>query len=195
MAMSDADKELMELQRSITTQGHTAGVPGGPAAGDPNMVTTFEARRAAQREAHGQFVALGPITIGNALAFVQGMAVPLEHVIRYGLWDQELVARVATPEQARVGKSFESDDEFHKANPHVKQRQVGIPEAHPAALDPRGGAAHLDVKGEHGPVVKADGPDAPLSDEQRDEKAGEVAAGIVAAGAKQSAKRGGKDGE
>jgi hypothetical protein len=195
MALSDADKELMELQRSVAVQGHAAGLPAGPAAANPDTITTFEARRAAQREAWGQFVALDTIHIGNAPAFVKGQQVPLEHVIRFNLQDQELVARVATPEQARVGKTFESDEEFDKANPHVKRRQAGAPELHPAALDPRGGAAHLDTKGEHGPVVKADGPAAPLTDEQRDEKAAEVASGIVAAGAKQTAKRGGKDGE
>lgn len=197
MALSDADKELMELQRSIATQGHAAGLPMGPAATDPNTVTTFEARRAAQREAWGQFVAIAPITIGNALAFVPGNQVPLEHVIKYDLEGQELVARVADAKRARVGKVFD-DDEFHKANPHVKQRVVGTPELHPAALDPRGGAAHLDTDGKYGPVVKnADGPAAPLTDEERDEKAGEVASGIVTAGAKQPSKRGaaGKDGE
>jgi hypothetical protein len=183
MAMSDADKELMELQRSVATQGHAAGLPHGPAATDPNTIVTFEARRAAQREAWGQFVAIAPITIGNALAFVPGAQVPLEHVIKYDLEAQELVARVATPEQARVGKTFETDEEFHKANPHVKARQAGVPELHPSALDPRGGAAHLDTDGKYGPVVKADGPDTPMTQEQRDEKAGEVASKIVAAGA------------
>jgi hypothetical protein len=200
MALSDADKELMELQRSVAVQGHAAGLPAGPAASNPDTITTFEARRAAQREAWGQFVALDTIHIGNAPAFVAGSQVPLEHVIRFGLLDQELVARVATPEQARVGKTFETDEEFNKANPHVKQRATGIPELHPAALDPRGGAAHLDVKGEHGPALKGAAPDAALTDEQRDEKAGEVASGIVAAGAKQSAPKttkasAGKDGE
>jgi hypothetical protein len=198
MAMSDADKELMELQRSVATQGHGAGLPTGAAAADPNTITTLEARRAAQREAWGQFVAVSPIHIGNALAFIQGAQVPLEHVLRYNLEDQELVARVATPEQARVGKTFETDEEFHKANPHVKARAAGVPELHPAALDPRGGAAHLDTGGKYGPVVQADGPDAPLTDEQRDEKAGETAANIVAAGAKQTTGKrsaAGKDGE
>lgn len=198
MAMSDADKELMELQRSVATQGHAAGLPHGPAASDPNTVTTFEARRAAQREAWGQFVALGPITIGNAQAFVAGNQVPLEHVIRFSLLDQELVARIATPEQARVGKTFGSDDEYHKANPHVKQREAGIAELHPAALDPRGAAAHLDTDGRFGPVVKAGGPEAPASDADRDQAAADVASGIVAAGAKQAPAKqraAGKDGE
>lgn len=198
MAMSAADKELMELQRSVTTQGHAAGLPHGPAASDPNTITTYEARKAAQREAWGQFVAIAPITIGNALAFVPGNQVPLEHVIKFDLEAQEVVARIAPAELARVGKTFGSDEEFHKANPHVARRQVGIPEVHPAALDPRGGAAHLDTSGKYGPVIKVDGPAAPLTQEQRDEKAADTASEIVAAGAKQTAaaaRRGGKDGE
>lgn len=147
----DADRELAELQRSVATQGHAAGLPGGVA--DPEAVATWEQRRAAQREAYGQFVALGPIHIGNALAFHTGQQVPLEHVIRYGLEDQELVARVATPELARVGKVFATDDEYRKANPHVAKRVGPLPEAQPTALDPRGGAAHLDTEGKHGEVV------------------------------------------
>lgn len=190
MALSDADKELMELQRSVLTQGHAAGLPHGPAATDPNAITTYEARRGAQREAYGQFVALGPITIGNAQAFVTGAQVPLEHVIRFKLVEQELVARVATPEQARVGKTFETDEEFHQANPHVARRQAALPEIHPSALDPRGGAAHLDTEGVHGPVVQVSGPPAPVSDEQREKDAADVASKIVAAGAEPAGKSG-----
>jgi len=166
MAMSDADQELMELQRSVMTQGHAAGLPHGPTAADPEAITTFEARRAAQREAWGQFAAIAPITIGNALAFVPGAAVPLEHVIRYKLWEQELIVRVATPELARVGKVFASDEEFDKANPHYQRRKPLAPELHPAALDPRGGAAHLDTEGVHGPVITpaTDGPRSSAAD-------------------------------
>lgn len=184
MAMSDADRELMELQRSVATQGHAAGLPMGPAATDPNTITTYEARKAAQREAYGQFVAIEPITIGNAQAFIPGAQVPLEHVIRYNLEGQELVARIASPELARVGKTFD-DEQFQKANPHVTKRQAGIAELHPSALDPRGGAAHLDTEGKHGPVVQVPNgaAPAPMAQEERDEKAGEVASQIVQAGA------------
>lgn len=181
MAMSDADRELMELQRSVATQGHAAGLPGGDAAADPNAVSTWQARRAAQREAYGQFVALGPIHIGNAQAFSAGQQVPLEHVIRYQLEDQDLVARVATPEMARVGKVFD-DDTFHEKNPHVVRRQAAVPELHPDALDPRGGARHLDVDGRHGtPAVNSAGV---LDDEAVSARAGETAAAIVEAGDK-----------
>lgn len=142
MPLSDADRELLELQRSMHTQGANAGVPA--AVADPDVIRTFELRRAAQREAYGQFVALAPIHYGGALVFQTGQQVPLEHVINYDLESQELVARVATPEMARAGKAFDSDDEFHAANPHVKARAVVVPELHPAALDPRGGAAEKD---------------------------------------------------
>jgi hypothetical protein len=158
--VSDADRELMELQRSVVTQGVAAGLPAGPAAADPSTITTALARRKAQREAWGQFVAIAPIHVGNALAFVAGQQVPLEHVIGYELEQQELVARVASPDLARDGKAFD-DAAFHKANPHVKAREVGPPELHPAALDPRGGAAHLDVDGVHGPAPEASAAPAP----------------------------------
>lgn len=149
MAMSAADQELMELQRSASVQGHAAGIPTGADAGNPAMVPTWEARRRAQREAYGQFVAAGPIHIGNCLAFHKGQQVPLEHVITYRLEEQELVHRVATPEMARDGKAFASEAEFHAANPHFRRRATSLPEAHPAALDPRGAAAGLDTDGRH----------------------------------------------
>lgn len=182
MALTDADRELMELHRSIATQGHAAGLPSGAAGVDPTAITTWEARRAAQREAYGQFVALGPIHIGNTLAFHTGQAVPLEHVIRYDLEGQELVARVATPELARVGKTFASDEEYYAANPHVTVRQQAAPEVHPAALDPRGAAAHLDTEGRHGEVVGTTGPADPGGDEGRRAKAGDVASRIAKSG-------------
>jgi hypothetical protein len=186
MAMSDADQELMELQRSAATQGHAAGLPSGPAAADPNTITTFQARRAAQNEAWGQFVANGPIYIGNALAFHAGSQVPLEHVIKYQLEEQELVNRVATPEMARVGKTFATDDEYYAANPHIGRRTVAAPELHPSALDPRGGAAHLDVKGVHGPKLtgteEPPGQPDPESESHR-ARAGAVAAAAVKQGA------------
>lgn len=150
MAQSADDQELMELSRSALVQGHAAGVPSGAAiAVDPDAITTWEARRAAQREAYGQFVAIDPIVIAGVPTFVPGQQVPLEHVIRFDLLDQELVARVASPEQARVGKVFESDDEIAKANPHLAKRARRIPEQHAAALDPRGAAADLDPEGKH----------------------------------------------
>jgi ribosomal 50S subunit-recycling heat shock protein len=178
--MSEADRELMELQRSTLTQGHAAGLPSGAAASDPDAITTWEARRAAQREAYGQFVAAGPITLGNAPAFQAGQQVPLEHVIKFNLEEQELVHRVATPEQARLGKTFESDDEFLAANPHLARRNMVAPEAHPDALDPRGGARHLDTEGVHGPAVGTTAPADPGASEQRRAAAGQAAAGIVA---------------
>lgn len=177
MAMSDADRELMELQRSAATQGHAAGLPSGPAAADPSTITTWQARRAAQREAWGQFVANGPIHIGNALAFNAGSQVPLEHVIKYQLEEQNLVNRVATPEMAQVGKVFDNDDDYYAANAHLDRNAPGaVPELHPAALDPRGGAAHLDTEGRHGAVVGTSAPADVDGDEAHRARAGAVAA-------------------
>jgi hypothetical protein len=157
MATSDADQELLELQRSALTHGHAAGLPAGVA--DPAAIATWEQRREAQREAYGQFVAAGPIYHGNALAFNTGQQVPLEHVIKWRLVEQQMVNRVATPELARAGRAFESEDDYYEANPHLDRHApvVAVPEAHPAALDPRGAAAHLDTDAVHGPVVGPDG--------------------------------------
>jgi hypothetical protein len=149
MAQSADDQELMELSRSSHVSGYAADVPTGAAAADPDVISTWQQRRAAQREAYGQYVALDMIHIAGVPVFAPGQQVPLEHVIRFGLFDQELVAKVATPEQARAGKTFESDDDFTKANPHVARRGPSIPEAHPAALDPRGAGAEHDPEGKH----------------------------------------------
>jgi hypothetical protein len=178
--LSEADRELMELSRSALTQGHAAGLPSGAAAADPAAITTWEARRAAQREAYGQFVAADTIYLGGTPAFGKGQQVPLEHVIRFDLESQELVHRVATPEQARAGKTFETDEEFHAANPHAARRASGPPELHPSALDPRGGAAHLDTDGRHGVVVGTTPAADPGADPARQAAAGQVAADIVA---------------
>jgi len=45
----------------------------------------WEARRRAQAEEYGTWVATGPITIGGALAFAEGHAVPNAHIEKYGL--------------------------------------------------------------------------------------------------------------
>lgn len=144
MALSDADQELMELQRSALTTGVTPGGQVGDAARDPQNQATWEARRSAQREAYGQFVAAGPIHIGNCLAFDTGHPVPLEHVIRYDLETLDMVYRVGTPEMARAGKRFESEEEFLAANPVLAKARAAAAPLSAAALDPRGGAAELD---------------------------------------------------
>jgi hypothetical protein len=125
-------------------------------AADPEAIRTWELRLAAQREAYGQFVAAGPIWIGNAMTFDSGQAVPLEHVIRFNLLEREQVNRVATPEMARLGKVFETDEEFLAANPHVARQArslVRAGELHPSALDPRGGAAAIDDARKAGETV------------------------------------------
>lgn len=159
MATAD-DQELMELSRSAHISGHVAGTVSGPDASNPDVIDTWQKRKQAQREAYGQYVALDMIHIAGVPVFAPGQQVPLEHVIRFNLFEQELVARVATPEQARAGKTFADDKAFHAANPHVARRMPAIPESHPAALDPRGGAADLDPEGRHlaQPVSEAAGP-------------------------------------
>lgn len=149
MAQTDADRELLELQRSMSASGAgIAGLPSGAAvAADPEVIRTWELRRAAQDEAYGQYVADGDIYIGNALTFTNGQAVPLEHVIRFQLDEREQVNRVATPEMARLGKRFETNEEFLAANPHIAKRARAMRSAgdlHPSALDPRGGGAAID---------------------------------------------------
>lgn len=94
------DQELVEMQRALLS-GPTTDIPH--AEGDQDAVRTFLDRRAAQREAYGQFVAEEDIfhPMGNSLVFTQGMQVPLEHV---EMWDLEAlgkVRRVATAEEAR----------------------------------------------------------------------------------------------
>lgn len=149
MPRSDADQELMDLQRAMSVQGTAvAGLPSGASvAEDPEAVAAWEARRAAQREAYGQYVAAGPIYIGNCLAFNTGQPVPLEHVLTYDLEAREQVNRIASPELARAGKVFESDEEFLRANPHVARQARHLASRADGAvdpLDPRGGAAKAD---------------------------------------------------
>lgn len=157
MALSDADRELLELQRSQSRSGAgPAGLPSGAAvAADPEVIRTWELRQAAQREAYGQYVADGDIYIGNAMTFTHGQPVPLEHVIRFNLVERNQVNRVATPELARMGRVFDTDEEFLKANPRLLQRR-GLEargELHPSALDPRGGAAEIDEARKRGEDV------------------------------------------
>lgn len=166
MPLSDADQELLDLQRSMSQSGAAvAGLPSGAAvAADPNIIRTWELRRAAQKEAYGQWVADGDIWLGNCLAFTSGQPVPLEHVIRFRLDELEQVNRVATPDMARLGKVFESDEEFLKANPRHARKLAPRGELHPSALDPRGGGAALDDARKAGnvrpPTEPGDGSDA-----------------------------------
>lgn len=166
MPRSDADQELMELQRAMSVQGTTvAGLPSGAAvAADPEAIKTWEARRAAQREAYGQYVANGPIFIGNCQVFAAGQQVPLEHVINYDLVEREQVNRVASPELARAGRAFETDEEFLAANPHVaRQAKAANRRAVTDPNDPRGGAAEKDDarQAEKGGGGEAEADDAP----------------------------------
>jgi hypothetical protein len=165
VALTDDDRELMELQRSLSASGATvAGLPSGAAiAADPEALRTWELRLQAQREAYGQYIANGDIWIGNCLTFTSGQPVPLEHVIRYDLIEREQVNRVATPEMARRGRTFEKDEEFLAANPHIARQARTLTQTgdlHPSALDPRGGGAAKDEARKRGgapaPTVAGD---------------------------------------
>lgn len=185
MALTDNDRELAELQSLVSATGATVhGLPSGAAgAADPETIQTWELRRAAQREAYGQFVANQPIPIGNTIGFSPGAAVPLEHVIRFSLWEQEMVNRIATPEMARAGRAFETDEEFLAANPHVARQARRLAQAgdlHPSALDPRGAGAAIDdarKRGEQVPVsATVPGEVSPERQAAVDEAADQVAA-------------------
>ena len=94
------------MQRALLS-GPTTEIPH--AEGDPDAVKTFLDRRAAQREAYGQFIAEEDIfhPMGNSLVFTKGMQVPVEHV---EMWDLEAlgkVRRVATAGEAR--RSYRPD--------------------------------------------------------------------------------------
>jgi hypothetical protein len=97
---STNDQELVELQRALLT-APTVDVPHNEA--DQETVRAFMQRRAAQREAYGQFKANSDIydPMGGTLVFTPGMPVPLEHVEMWGLEETGLVERVATPAEAR----------------------------------------------------------------------------------------------
>jgi hypothetical protein len=170
---SDGDQELRDLQRAMSVQGTTvAGLPSGSSvAADPEAIQAWERRRAAQREAYGQFVANSTIWIGNAPVFTEGQPVPLEHVINFDLVEREQVNRVASPELARVGRVFDSDQEFLAANPHVARQvreQARRAEAAGDALDPRGGAAARDDAKRAGKDVSAPTAPGADSDERRE---------------------------
>lgn len=103
---SSGDQELVELQKALLS-GPTTGLPHGEP--DSEVRQSFAERRAAQREAYGQFVATERIyhPEDQILAFDIGHPVPLEHVDKWRLEDTGHVARVATPEEARAGRRSE----------------------------------------------------------------------------------------
>lgn len=106
MAASKGDQELVELQKALLS-GPTADVPFGET--DPVVRQTFADRRAAQREAYGQFVATQEIydPDGTILAFAPDHPVPVEHVEKWDLERTGHVVRVATADEARAGRRTE----------------------------------------------------------------------------------------
>lgn len=180
MALTDEDRELLELQRSLSAQGATvAGLPSGAAvAADPEVIRTWELRKAAQSEAYGQFVAAGDIWIGNCLTFTAGNPVPLEHVIRFDLEEREQVHRVADPDMARLGKTYETDEQFLAANPHVARTlkaRAAAGNLHVSALDPRGAGAEKDEARKAGKDVTTPTTPGEDSPERRDQVAAKLA--------------------
>jgi hypothetical protein len=99
---SSGDQELIELQRALLS-GPTTDVPY--AEGDPDVTRAFIQRRADQREAYGQFVAVQDIfdPMGTSLTFTKGMQVPVEHVEKWDLEATGMVSRVASADEARRG--------------------------------------------------------------------------------------------
>ena len=104
---STNDQELVELQRALLT-APTVDVPHQEA--DDETVRAFMKRRAAQREAYGQFTANSDIydPMGGTLVFTPGMPVPLEHVEKWDLESAGVVNRVATADEARKGAALAS---------------------------------------------------------------------------------------
>jgi hypothetical protein len=94
------DQELVEMQRALLS-GPTSDVP--QTGGDEDATRAYMERRAAQREAYGQFIAESDIydPMGNSLVFTAGMQVPTEHVEKWDLEATGHVRRVATAEEAR----------------------------------------------------------------------------------------------
>jgi hypothetical protein len=93
-----SDQELVEMQRAMLS-GPTVGVPYA----DEATKQSYAERRAAQREAYGQFRAVENIhdPEGNSLVFTAGMQVPVEHVEKWLLEETGKVERVASAEDAR----------------------------------------------------------------------------------------------
>lgn len=95
------------MQRALLS-GPTVDVPHSET--DPEVHRAYVDRRAAQREAYGQFVAAEDVydPDGVGLVFAAGMQVPMEHVEKWDLGTYGKVRRVATAEEARRG--FRSPD-------------------------------------------------------------------------------------
>lgn len=84
----------------------SAPAVGVPHAADEATRQSYVDRILSQREHYGQFRATGPIYVPGTgtLAFATHAEVPMEHVEKWELERAGLVARVATPEDARAGR-------------------------------------------------------------------------------------------
>jgi hypothetical protein len=70
----------------------------------PSSEEAARTRRADTLEEFGQFEAVQQIFHGNALAFDVGHPVPVGNTEKYGYEKNNMVRRIATPEEARRGE-------------------------------------------------------------------------------------------
>jgi hypothetical protein len=92
MALSEEKRREMAARLAAPQQG--VATPAGTEATNAELLEAYEKRRAEQREEYGQYVATQDIYVGNALAFVNGQAVPKGHVERFGYLDAGVVRQV-----------------------------------------------------------------------------------------------------
>jgi hypothetical protein len=104
-------------QKAEHGEGELRALLSAPAVGVPQHAPaavrqSFMERRAAQREAYGQFVADAEIYWPgtSTLVFTTGQQVPMEHVEKWDLEANGMVHRVASPALARAGKRFSAKD-------------------------------------------------------------------------------------
>lgn len=130
----------------------SAPAVGIPHAADEPTRQSFVERQLAQREAYGQFRAISPIYVPGTgtLAFNKDQQVPMEHVEKWELEAAGLVARVASPEDARANRltpklakaaGYHVDDDGESSD----SPGAGGADAAPPAENPSGGRKATDV--------------------------------------------------
>ncbi len=146
---------MAEQSKAEHGEGELRALLSAPAVGVPQHANaevrqTFADRRAAQREAYGQFVAdheiYWPGT--STLVFTTGQQVPMEHVEKWDLETNGMVHRVASPALARAGKRFAAKDGGQvvggDGNPDVPAEHLPVTTTPPA---PSGEQAAADDEG------------------------------------------------
>lgn len=99
--MAGMAKEDREKLRGLLGAPQPAVAPHSAAASTEELLVAHHERRRAQAEEWGQWVATGPIFIGNARAFNEDDPVPHGHVEKFHLEEAELVERVRSAADAR----------------------------------------------------------------------------------------------